>query len=293
MSLEFQRKESEEVIRVVPHIKASAAWNLAVEEALLQTSKEKKQKGEQIQPIVHLYSFNKPTVVLGHRQRLSEIDFPYCQEQGVHVTMRTTGGGSVFLSPEEMQYGLILPKRYTHDLLTTINKTLVSGFNDIGIQPQLVEKDGHDVVRHNGRGFVFDAQRRILVNGLEPGTYKHLLLHHGTILVDNTDYDHMPAALKANASDLETLQKGNIWLREQEQVKSQELIKSLNRNLASIGVRTKVADLTMDEYKLAQKLYHDYYAKPEQWSDGANHRGICYRTDTPYDMEQYAEEEES
>ena len=281
----------EETVRIVPHIKASAAWNLALEEALLIKAKERLQKGKKVDPIVHTYSFNKPTVVLGYEQQISEIDMAYCQEQDVHVTMRKSGGGSVFLSSEEIQYGLILAENYTPKLLSTINKSLIDGFNDQGIHPQLVKKDGQDILRHHNRGFVFDAQKRILLNSATPGTYQHLLLHHGTILIDDEDYDHMPSALKASDEDLKVLEKGNIWLREKEQVKSQSLIKSLTRNLSKIGAKAKVKDVTEDEYALAKKLYNEYYNKPDEWDGGKKKFGICYRTDTPYDMEDYSENE--
>ena len=175
-------------LRIIPHKKADAAWNLALEEALFLRAKQDMLAGKEIQPIVKTYSFPKPTVVLGYMQKIAEIDKEYCEQQGVHVTMRTTGGGSVYLGKEDLQYSLLLPENYSLEMLKQVNTDIVNSIQDIGFSPELILKTGHPVVRLDNRGFVFDAQRR----------FKNLVLHHGTTLVGNDDYDHMPAALKSD-----------------------------------------------------------------------------------------------
>jgi len=268
-------------LRIIPHKRANAAWNLALEEALFLRAKQDLLKGKPVQPIVKLYSFPKPTVVLGYMQKISEIDKEYCDSNSVHVTMRTTGGGSVYLGKEDLQYSLLLPVDYSKELLKQINTDIVHASQDVGFSPDLVMKTGHPVVRLKGRGFIFDAQRR----------FKDLLLHHGTALIDNFDYEHMPDALRATSEELEVLKTGNVWLRNEAEVKERALIKAFEKNFSGrVSIIRK--DFTNAEIKLARKLYNNFYTNVKEISSGKKESGICYKTDSLYDMEKYAEDDE-
>lgn len=267
-------------VRLIPHRRESAAWNLALEEALFLKSKEKLKQGLPVQPVVKTYSFRKPSVVLGHRQDINEVDSQYIEEQGLDMTMRTTGGGSVYLGREDLQYSLILPTHYNKNLLSKVNSKITNSLQNLGLPAQLKNKTGHDIVRVDDKGSIFDAQRR----------YKNLILHHGTTLVDNFDYDHMPQALKASKKELKTLETGNLWLRQLEQVKEKALVKSFQQNLPE-ETSVKKKDYTGEEIKLARKLYKEFYTDKNKYSDGKKKFGICYLTDSEYDMEEYAEED--
>src|SRR3989344_1661580 len=156
-------------VRIIPHQRASVSWNLALEESLFLRAKQDLLEGKEIQPIIKLYSFSRPSVVLGYMQKLSEIDYDYCNESKVDVTMRTTGGGSVYLGKNDLQYSLILPTDYSKELLRRINTSIIHSLQDVGFSPQLKMLDNHPVIRMNNKSFVFDAERR----------FKNLLLHHG------------------------------------------------------------------------------------------------------------------
>ena len=237
-------------VRVIPFRKESASFNLALEEALYLKAKEKLKNGEEVQPVVKMYGFSSPSVVLGHRQKISEIDSEYCDDQGVEVTMRTTGGGSVFLGEEDIQYSVILNDVYSKSLLRSINFKLKNALLDNALPAQLKVKDNHPVVRVNNKGSLFDAQRR----------FKSILLHHGTTLVDDFDYEHMPASLKATKDELEVLKKGNLWLRNLREVKSKSLVKAYEKNLTDEDSFVR-KDYTGDELKLARKLHKEFYSK--------------------------------
>ena len=190
--------------------------------------------------------------------------------------MRTTGGGSVYLGKNDLQYSLILPTTYSKELLRKINTSIVHGLQDIGISPEIKTKTGHPVIRLNKKAFVFDAQRR----------FQNLLLHHGTILVDNNDYEYMPKALKASPEELQDLQTGNIWLKEQQEVREKALIRSLNKSLPE-NSSVVVKDFTNEEIKLAKKLYTEFYTNEKNFSTGKKQFGICYLPSTTYDMNLY------
>ncbi|MBI2671782.1 lipoate--protein ligase family protein [Candidatus Woesearchaeota archaeon] len=267
-------------VRIIPHQRASASWNLALEEALFLRAKQDLLDGKEVQPIVKLYSFSKPSVVLGYMQKLSEIDYNFCKEVNVDVTMRTTGGGSVYLGKNDLQYSLILPTDYSKELLRRINTSIVHSLQDVGFSPQLKIQNDHPVIRMDNKSFVFDAERR----------FKNLLLHHGTTLIDDYDYDYMPRALKATEKEIHNLQSGNLWLKHHSEVREKALIKAFEKNLPEDSSVIKKG-FTNEEIKLAEKLHKNFYTNKEAFSDGKKKFGICYLPTTVYNMELYAEKE--
>lgn len=266
-------------VRIIPFKRADAAWNLALEEALFLKAKQDIIDGKEVQPIVKMYSFNRPSVILGYKQRIEEIDYDFCKNVGVDVTMRTTGGGSVYLGRNDIQYSLLLSEGYSKALLEKINTGIISALQDVGFNPQMQIKNLHHVIRLEKKSFVFDAQRR----------FKNLLLHHGTTLVDDSDYEHMPAALKATKAELSDLQKGNLWLTHVQQVKEKQFVKSFEKNLPNNSIVRK--DFTAEEIKIAKELYKKFYTNEEALKGGKKAFGICYLPSTIYDMELYAEED--
>lgn len=270
----------DKVIRIIPHMRASAAWNLALEEALFLKTKEDMFKGMDVQPVVRLYSFEKPSVILGYRQRAEEVDLDFCREEGIDVTMRTTGGGSVLLGEKDLQYSLLLPFRYSKDLLRQINERIINSLQDVGFSPDLIIKTGHPVIRLNGKAFVFDAQRRAFNNG------SNLILHHGTTLVDNSDYENMSRALRATQEEIDDLKTGNIWIGKQRQLKESDLVRSFQKNLPENST-IRIKDFTEEELRLAKKLYEKFYTNPNEIQSGKKKFGICYLPSTPYNMGWY------
>jgi lipoate-protein ligase A len=268
-------------VRIIPHLRDRASWNLALEEALYLRAVDNFKKGIEVQPVVRLYSFSRPSVVLGNRQRISEIDYLYCAEHGIDVTMRKTGGGSVYLGTKELQYSLLLPELYTKELLRDINQSIVHSLEDIGFSPSLTKKTGHDLVMMDGREFVFDAQRRY-------GFRKSVLLHHGTTLIGDPDFEQMKYSLRASPHHLDILQNGNLWLQQKGEIREQELIRAFEKNLPVDSSVVK-KDFTHEEIYLAKKLHREFYTNVDEYSNGKKKYGICYLTDSPYEMDQYAE----
>jgi len=284
------------VFIIKPHEKKSASYHLALEEALYLKALDQLKRSGTFDPIIRLYSFSKPAVILGYRQKISEIDLTYCSEHGVEVTMRKTGGGSVYLGAGDVQYSLILPSKYSKNLLRNINEKIVIALQDIGFSPQLVNENNHSVIRMQKKSFVFDAQRRSIIYLGNITNPKFALLHHGTILVDNEDYEHMPRALKASSQHIYELNTGNIWLRNKYEIAEYKLIQSLHKNLP-FGLMIIKKEYTSEELNLAKELYDEFYSKPTMFSDGNKKYGICYRPtfaapSTLYNMEKYVEKEE-
>lgn len=262
--------------RIIPHERADPAWHLALEEALYLKARENILKGNPVQPIVRLYSFSQQSVILGYQQRISEVNTEFCKNNNIRITMRSTGGGSVFLGKNELQYSLLLPLNYSKELLKKINTSIIDSLQNIGFHPNLSLSGNHPVIRMNSKSFVFDAERRS----------PNLLLHHGTVLVENFDFDLIKGTLQATKNEVEDMQSGMLWLREVQQLKEQQLIKSFEKNLPENSSIIR-KDFTNEEMQLAKKLYKNFYNNPKAFSEGKKKYGICYLPSTIYNMEQY------
>jgi lipoate-protein ligase A len=81
-----------------------AASNMALDEALLLV-----QEAGAAPPTLRVYGWSTPTLSLGYAQHsLQEANLAACQEQGVTVIRRPTGGRAV-LHDQEVTYSVVLP----------------------------------------------------------------------------------------------------------------------------------------------------------------------------------------
>ena len=258
--------------RIIPFERGEAAWHLAVEEALFQSAKQQ----EQPTPTVRMYSFSKPSVILGYAQRISEVNLDYCKENKVDVTMRCTGGGSVYLSPKELQYSIITPEKHSLEFLKNINTKIINALQDNGYSPQLKTSNNHPVIRMNDKSFIFDAQRR----------GKNVLLHHGTTMVDREQHIHQFPSLNATSDNKLDISLGMLWLTDIQEVREKKLVKAYEKNFPDNSFFVK--SLASEEIKLAKKLYKSFYNNKKAISFGKKNYGICYLPSTQYNMEEYS-----
>lgn len=61
-------------------------------------------------PLLRLYAWSRPTLSLGYGQHDDWIDRPLCQELGVDIVRRPTGGRALLHLPDEITYAVVLPK---------------------------------------------------------------------------------------------------------------------------------------------------------------------------------------
>lgn len=86
--------------------KARGAWNMALDEALLESVASGRSG-----PILRLYGWQPATVTLGYAQRGSDVvNLAACRALGLDVVRRCTGGRAV-LHDEEVTYAVIAPER--------------------------------------------------------------------------------------------------------------------------------------------------------------------------------------
>ena len=79
------------------------AWNMAVDEAILESTSNKIQP-----PTLRLYDWHPYTLSLGHAQPLSDIDTEALSAKGWDIVRRPTGGRAI-LHADELTYSICAP----------------------------------------------------------------------------------------------------------------------------------------------------------------------------------------
>ena len=95
---------------------ADGAWNMAVDEALLEA-----HRLGMAPPTLRLYRWSKPTLTLGYAQRLDGFDTAALAAAGIDVVRRHTGGRAV-LHAGDFTYSMVasgLPEGVSAASVTT------------------------------------------------------------------------------------------------------------------------------------------------------------------------------
>lgn len=84
------------------------AWNMALDEAILESTANKKQP-----PTLRLYAWHPYTLSLGHAQPFSDVDLQSLNEKGWDLVRRPTGGRAI-LHADELTYSICTPEDDHH-----------------------------------------------------------------------------------------------------------------------------------------------------------------------------------
>ncbi|MGA2254851.1 MAG: biotin/lipoate A/B protein ligase family protein [Thermoguttaceae bacterium] len=125
--------------RLLRHAPESGAWNMAVDEMLLERAEE------QATACLRFYRWSKPTLSLGYFQTYADrLEHP--TSLTCAVVRRLTGGGAI-LHDAELTYSIILPSTHPlagrrDELYQSIHGCLIETFKRLGITARLCEKAG-------------------------------------------------------------------------------------------------------------------------------------------------------
>ena len=145
------------------------------------------------EPVVRIYSWPCISVSLGRHQEIgSLLDSERCQQDGVEIVRRPTGGKAILHSVGDITYSVIAPVNqppFSSDVLAgyaAVNEALVAGLGMLGIRASVrdtapiwpetgvdfgcFESAGRHEVYWAGRKIVASAQRRTAGVVLQQGT---------------------------------------------------------------------------------------------------------------------------
>ncbi len=139
----------------------TAAQNIALDEILLQLRNEDK-----IPDTLRLLQFKPHSVLVGYHQSIEqEVRIEFCQQNGIDINRRITGGGTIYLDEPQIGWELIA-SRWDPDIPKDIDKLYakvsegaVQGLKNLGVEAEFrprndIEVDGKKI---SGTGGSFEA----------------------------------------------------------------------------------------------------------------------------------------
>jgi lipoate-protein ligase A len=172
--------------RVITDEPACGTWNMAVDQALLE-SVETGQSG----PVLRFYGWHPPCLSLGYFQPDEVVDWNACNQRGIDVVRRPTGGRAI-LHDRELTYSVSLPLKLLAsfssvlDSYLRISRALLVGLRrlevDASLAPQAPTLRSHGPAcfdRPSSYEVLLDGRKLV---GSAQVRRRNALLQHGSIL---------------------------------------------------------------------------------------------------------------
>lgn len=173
--------------RLIKHPPAKGAWNMAVDEAILESVYNGSSP-----PTLRLYAWQPACLSLGHAQRVSEANIEVLDQQGWDLVRRPTGGRAI-LHVDELTYSVIAHQsepRVRGGVLESylrLSKALLDALHRLGLSPEANENPSENKPPEpNPVCFEVPSNYEITVNGKKligsaQARRKEGLLQHGAL----------------------------------------------------------------------------------------------------------------
>jgi lipoate-protein ligase A len=262
--------------RLIINSPCDGAWNMAVDEAILESVVKKKNP-----PTLRLYAWNPYCLSLGHAQPVADVNIPALKEKGWGLVRRPTGGRAIFHA-DEITYSVIAPieePRVQGTLLESykrLSKALLAALNFLEIQadskpkdkayrrtlinPICFESPSDYEITSNGKKIIGSAQARRLQGVLQHGSIPLFGdITRITLLLNYTSSAEQSEAkinlLYKAGTVKDIIHKQISWL-----VFSDAVIKGFSKELNIIFIRAHLSD---GEINRAKELVQNKFALDE------------------------------
>jgi lipoate-protein ligase A len=247
--------------RLLPFGVQNAAWNMAIDEAILQA-----RIAEKVPNTLRFYRWSPSAVSLGRNELVDErVYLQTARQLGVDVIRRCSGGGTVYHDCEG---------EVTYSVVTKVSN--LGSLNDVAIVYFKVYEAVTDALRLLGVSADFntgDAKNcpNLTVGGKKiSGSSQTLsrgyVLQHGTLL-RSVNLDKMFQLLKLK--DLSCTQATNIGCQKITSINEElghpvspdTIVNALKQGFkAVLKIQLQEAPLTLFEKKIAEQLYKEKYS---------------------------------
>lgn len=173
--------------RLIEHPPAGGAWNMAVDEAILESV----YNGDS-PPTLRLYAWQPACLSLGHAQRYSEANIEILNQNGWDIVRRPTGGRAI-LHVDELTYSVIVHQSEPRvhggvlDSYLRLSEALLEALRLLGLNPQANQNTGlSNPKQPNPVCFEVPSNYEITVNGKKligsaQARRKEGVLQHGAL----------------------------------------------------------------------------------------------------------------
>ena len=173
--------------RLIKNTPAKGAWNMAVDEAILNAVSKHLQK-----PTLRLYSWNPYCLSLGHAQPISDINLILLKYYGWGLVRRPTGGRAI-LHADELTYSICAPLEDPHvsgsilESYRKLSSALMKALQILGIHAISEPKHKHTLkLKNDPVCFEAPSDYEIMCNGKKiigsaQARKNNSVLQHGAI----------------------------------------------------------------------------------------------------------------
>ena len=257
------------------------AWNMAVDEAILEAVSEGKSP-----PTLRLFAWDPPCLSIGYAQPFSDIDTNRLFRNGWELVRRVTGGRAI-LHTDELTYSVIAPEndpRVAGNVLESykrLSQALLAALVRLGLPAESLPyppKNGESIQQQEPVCFEIPSNYEITVGGKKligsaQARKKKVVLQHGTLPLygdltrithvlyypDETSRLKAAARLLNRATTLETVSEHPIpW-----ETAASAFIESFSQ---ALNLTLSEGTLSPEEVARAKVLVKEKYAHPD-WNE--------------------------
>ncbi len=176
-------------IRIITHEANDAFFNMAVDEAISEAVRQ-----ELSPPTLRLYRWSRPSLSIGHFQKISEVNIDYCNKMDYPVVRRLTGGRAI-LHDTELTYSFSARtgsppfSSSLHENYSVISNAILLGLKGCGINADISFERKRNSGQRNPACFKAVSYGEITINGKKvvgsaQKRYSNGFMQHGSILLD-------------------------------------------------------------------------------------------------------------
>ncbi|MCK5038520.1 MAG: lipoate--protein ligase family protein [Thermoplasmata archaeon] len=234
-----------------------AASNMALDEAVLSLNKGKKEG------TLRFYSWEPKAISIGYFQGINEeVDIRKCEELGVDVVRRITGGGAVY-HDDELTYSVIVDERHpniSNNILESYDylcKGIVNGLERLGIDSEF--KPINDIIT-GGKKISGNAQTRRMGSVLQHGTILRTVdvrtMFDLLLVPDEKIRDKMISAVEERVTSISDMLG--------EKVQDDRILEAMVEGFSEgLGVKLEPGEPTSEEWEMMKTIRSEKYGTRE------------------------------
>jgi lipoyl(octanoyl) transferase len=258
--------------RFIPYQTASAALNMAIDEAIMDAHREDK-----VPPTLRFYGWEPAALSIGYFQQAErEVDFKRLAEKGIDFVRRMTGGRAV-LHDQELTYSVIVAEHHplipqtVGESYRVIHQGLLAGFRNLQINASLLPPKKREKTASSSVCFATSAAYELVVAGRKIAgsaqmRQRGVMLQQGSILLE-MDVDLLFSVLRFPSERVkERLQQTfadkavTIHRFRKEPITLQEVVQAFFAGFQQgMGLKLTIAELTEEERNRAQAIAQKRY----------------------------------
>jgi lipoate-protein ligase A len=237
-------------------------YSVAVDEAISEAVRQ-----EISPPTLRLYQWSRPSLSIGHFQKISDLDIDYCNKKDYPVVRRLTGGRAI-LHDAELTYSFSAKtgsrpfSTSLHENYSIISSAILLGLKSCGITAEVSFKRKRNTGQGNAACFKAVSYAEITIDGKKvigsaQKRYTNGFMQHGSVLLGFNAGELSNVIRHGNECDFSDITSIN-------DVSADTLSLSLKKGFEeALDIKLISDNPSIFEFDLAKKLEKNKYSTDE------------------------------